>query len=91
MPYPHTSGDRQTQKDPNELGALWEKQSPSGETYYSGEINGQRVVVFPVKKRSERGPALRVLKSTAQGQGTQSQRQAPLARASRPTVEDIPF
>ena len=91
MPYPHTSGDRQAQasngKDPNELGALWEKQGPKG-TYYTGEIAGQRVVVFPVTKRSsDRSPVFRVLKSNVAEGG---QRQAPPA-TGRPTVEDIPF
>lgn len=96
MPYPHNASDRPSNtgngKDPNELGALWEKDGPKGK-YYTGEINGVRVVMFPVAKRSsDRSPVFRVLKSNAPEQG--SQRQAPqqtgrhIARAS---VEDIPF
>lgn len=90
MPYPHNASDRPSGngKDPNELGALWEKDGPKGK-YYTGEINGVRVVMFPVAKRSsDRSPVFRVLKSNAPDQGS-AQRTAP-ARAPR-QVEDIPF
>lgn len=81
MPYPEKKAAGG--KDPNEIGALWEKSGAKG-TYYTGEINGQRVVVFPVNKRHDRSPALRVLKATEQGQ-----RQAP---PSAPiTDSEIPF
>lgn len=49
--------------DPNELGALWIKQSAKGE-YMTGSINGIKVVVFRNNnKRDERHPDWRVLKS----------------------------
>ncbi len=51
------------QKNEDEVGALWEK-SGRGGPYMSGEINGQRVVVFRNdKKRSEKAPDWRVLKA----------------------------
>jgi uncharacterized protein (DUF736 family) len=49
--------------DPNELGALWVKQSAKGE-YMTGTINGVKVVVFRNSKKSEeKHPDWRVLKS----------------------------
>lgn len=51
------------EKDPNEIGALWEKQSSRG-TYMTGTINGVKVVVFHNgKKNSDKSPDWRVLKS----------------------------
>ena len=51
------------EKDPNEIGALWEKQSHKG-PYMSGKIDGiGDVVVFPVKSSSPKAPQWRVLKS----------------------------
>lgn len=50
-------------KDPNELGALWEKSSSRG-GYMTGTINGVAVVVFRNdRKTSEKQPDWRVLKS----------------------------
>lgn len=50
-------------QDPNELGALWEKESPKGK-YFTGTIAGQRVVVFRNdNKRNDKAPDWRVLKS----------------------------
>jgi uncharacterized protein (DUF736 family) len=40
------------ERDPNELGALWEKTSARG-VYMTGTINGQAVVLF----RNDRKPA----------------------------------
>lgn len=49
--------------DPNELGALWVKQSAKGE-YMTGTINGVKVVVFRNNnKREEKHPDWRVMKS----------------------------
>ncbi len=60
-------------KDPNEIGALWTKQTKHGNDYFTGTINGQRVVVFKnQKKRSDKSPDWRVLKSEPQ-QGTSQQ------------------
>jgi hypothetical protein len=50
-------------KDPNELGALWEKTGRKGD-YMTGTINGVAVVVFKnTSKTSEKQPDWRVLKS----------------------------
>lgn len=51
------------EKDPNEIGALWEQQSAKG-TYMTGTIGGVKVVVFRNgKKTGEKSPDWRVLKS----------------------------
>lgn len=64
------------EKDPNELGALWEKQSARG-TYMTGTINGVKVVVFHNgKKNSEKSPDWRVLKSVPKGEGSQVRSEA---------------
>lgn len=50
-------------KDPNELGALWEKTSARG-PYMTEMINGQPVVLFRNdRKTSDKQPDWRVLKS----------------------------
>lgn len=50
------------EKDPNEIGALWEKMSAKG-PFFTGTINGERVVVFKAQKRGEKSPDWRVLKA----------------------------
>ncbi len=52
----------QFEKDPNEIGVLWNKTSAKGE-YMSGVINGQPVVVFKIKSASDRAPDWQVLKA----------------------------
>ncbi len=52
-----------SEKDPNELGALWEKTSGRG-VYMTGQINGEPVVVFRNDRREEgsKQPHWRVMK-----------------------------
>lgn len=51
-------------KDPNEIGALWEKSGSKG-PYMTGTVNGERIVVFKNDaKGNEKAPQWRVLKST---------------------------
>lgn len=50
------------EKNPDELGALWERESAKGK-YFTGEILGQKVVIFANKKASDKAPDWRVLKS----------------------------
>ncbi len=51
------------EKNPDELGCLWEKSGAKG-PYMTGTINGQKVVVFKNgNKRSEQQPDWRVMKS----------------------------
>ena len=50
------------ERDPDEIGALWVRTSAAGKDYMTGEINGQKVVIFRAKP-SEKGPAWRVMKS----------------------------
>lgn len=51
-------------KNPDELGALWEKSGGRG-TYMTGTINGQAVVVFRNDRKAagSKQPDWRVLKS----------------------------
>jgi uncharacterized protein (DUF736 family) len=51
------------EKDPNELGALWNKFTSGGRPYMTGTIDGVKVVVFENKKLKETHPDWRVLKS----------------------------
>lgn len=56
-------------KDPNEIGALWEKSGKKG-PYMTGTINGEHVVLFRNRnKRSDKSPDWRVLKSQPREQG----------------------
>lgn len=52
------------EKNPDELGALWIKTSARGD-YMTGEINGQKVVVFRNDRKADgsKAPDWRVLKS----------------------------
>lgn len=71
------------EQDPNEIGALWEKDGPRGK-YFTGTIDGQRVVVFRNgNKRSEKAPDWRVLKSKP--------REAEPRSVDPLTDESIPF
>ncbi len=51
------------EKDPNEIGALWEKKSSKG-VYMTGTINGVAVVCFRNSRgeNNEKAPQWRVLK-----------------------------
>lgn len=83
-------------QDPNELGALWEKQGRKG-TYFTGKIGDQPVVVFKNerKKDGSNAPDWRVLKPQKQD----GHDQRPIAgrpaqddwQASPVTDEDIAF
>lgn len=50
-------------RDPNERGALWEKQSRKG-TYFTGTVDGQPCVVFKNDRKApgSKAPDWRVLK-----------------------------
>jgi hypothetical protein len=50
------------EKNPDEIGSLWAKQGGKG-PYLTGEINGEKVVCFPVKSDNPKAPAWRVMKS----------------------------
>lgn len=52
-----------SERNPDELGALWEKSGGRGQ-YFTGTINGQKVVVFKNdRKSSDKHPDWRVLKA----------------------------
>lgn len=50
------------EKNPDELGALWEQTSERG-TYLTGEIGGVKVVCFKNRSDHPKAPTWRVLKS----------------------------
>ncbi len=56
-----------SERDPNELGALWEKQGRKG-TYFTGKIGDQPVVIFKNERKREgtNAPDWRVLKPQKQ-------------------------
>jgi hypothetical protein len=70
------------EKDQDEIGALWERQTAKGDTYMTGEILGQKVVIFAAHSKHPKGPAWRVLKSKPREDARPS-------RVSDP--DDIPF
>ena len=75
------------EKDPNELGVLWNKTSAKGD-YMTGVINGERVVVFRNgKKQSEKSPDWRVLKS----QPREEHAETPHAPSVTTDDDNIPF
>jgi uncharacterized protein (DUF736 family) len=75
------------EKNPDEIGALWEKQSQKGDTYMSGEINGEAVVIFRTASRNPKAPAWRVLKSRPR----EEQRPSRVDRADAPSDDEIAF
>lgn len=50
------------QRDPSEIGALWERSGAKGK-YMTGQINGQDVILFPVNSSNPKAPTWRVKKS----------------------------
>jgi hypothetical protein len=52
------------ERDPNEIGCLWEKHGANGD-YFSGVINGQKIVAFrnDRKKYGSNAPDWRILKA----------------------------
>ncbi len=75
------------EKDPNELGALWDKESARG-VYMTGQINGEPVVIFrnDKKKAGSKAPDWRVLRPKAKD----APAVAPPARTPI-TDDEIPF
>lgn len=52
--------------DEREIGALWTQEGKTG-TYYTGVVNGQRIVIFANKFKDEGGdrPSYRIYKDIA--------------------------
>ena len=77
------------EKNPDELGALWAKTGAKGD-YMTGEINGVKVVCFPVTKGGPNGPAWRVMKSKPKDGGPAQERPSGYAASqSRASSDDI--
>lgn len=47
----------------NEIGALWERTSSKGTTYWTGKVNGVDVVIFASRSDNPNAPTHRVYKS----------------------------
>lgn len=48
------------------IGALWKRKTKDGMEFLGGEVNGERVVVFPVRKKWQKNsPDYQVLKSSS--------------------------
>lgn len=78
-----------SEQNPDELGALWERESARG-LYMTGTINGVKVVVFKnTKKTQEKQPDWRVLISKPKPDASEPVRQA--SHTAPLTDEDIPF
>lgn len=77
-----------SERDPNEIGALWEKQSAKG-TYFTGKIGDQPVVIFKNgnKREGSNAPDWRVLKPTPKDERAP----APPAPVADVTDQDVPF
>ena len=57
--------------NPDEIGALWISNKPdkNGHKYMTGNVNGQKVVVFRNKKdEGSKAPDFRILKSIPKGE-----------------------
>ena len=58
-----------TENEPEKLGVLWKRKSKRGTDYWSGNINGQQIVVFAVRqKRSPKSPDFEIYKSLPRDQ-----------------------
>lgn len=47
----------------NEIGALWQRTSAKGTTYWTGKVNGVDVVIFSASSDNPKAPTHRVYKS----------------------------
>jgi hypothetical protein len=83
---------KQYQPDPNEIGKLWKETSKKGQTYYTGKLNGESVVMFPVISENPKAPAFKIMRSTKLEQARQPEPQAPRFDDIPPINDnDIPF
>jgi uncharacterized protein (DUF736 family) len=73
-------------KDPDELGALWEKVS-GDKAYMTGTINGEAVVVFRNRSDNPKAPQWRVLRAKERPK-TEAR---PAHNANAPLDDDIVF
>lgn len=65
------------EKDPDEIGALWEKDGRKG-VYMTGTINGEKVILFKNgNKRSDKSPDWRVMKSKPREQASEAANDPP--------------
>lgn len=60
-----------SERNPDEIGALWLKSGAKGE-YMTGTVNGQAVVVFRNDRKQGKQPDWRVLKAKPRDEGRTS-------------------
>ncbi len=75
------------EKDPNEIGVLWNKTSAKG-SYFTGMINGENVVVFAIKSDNPKAPNWRVLKAQPRENGPNVKAQFKTSESSRRAASD---
>lgn len=89
--------EKQYKKDENELGVLWEKQTATGNKWFSGilEIDGQKIniVVFSNNGKSEKAPTHRILKSKPRENKEEVKTEYPEVENMGDDIkaEDLPF
>lgn len=66
-----------SERNPDELGALWEKSGAKG-SYLTGEISGVKVVCFRNRSDNPKAPAWRVLKSKPKDARSEADDSTPL-------------
>lgn len=76
------------EKDPNEIGALWEHSGAKGQ-WFSGTINGTKVVIFATNAKGEKAPTHRVLISKKKDAGETAIDQRPAHNANRTPLDDF--
>ena len=59
------SGNELEKSESEKIGALWKLKSKKGMEYLSGQVNGERVVVFPVQQKWRKtSPDYQIFKSS---------------------------
>jgi hypothetical protein len=75
------------EKDPSEIGVLWEHSGAKGQ-WFSGKINDVSVVVFATNSKSEKAPTHRVLIAKKK-EGETSMDQRPMHNANSTPLDDF--
>jgi len=87
-----------------EIGAFWKKTAKSGKVYYSGQIDDEWVMLFPVESDNPRAPKFRLCKQSMSGEEAQQESSqqpgdnrfipdddAEVPDSAGPNDDDIPF
>lgn len=77
-------------KNEDECGSLWQREGAKG-PYMTGEVLGQKVVVFPVNSENPKAPSWRVLKSRPIEQRDTQPKGREIGGGFQVEVEDVGF